>query len=297
MGLSYVLVVLAAAANAASNILQRKADREEAPELSMRPRLVLDLLRKPVWLAGFGTVILSFLLLATALDMGSLAAVDPVIVIELPLTLWLASKVLGGRLGRREWLAIGALTLGLSGLIGFLSPHAGRGGATTAVDWILASGTTVAIIGCFVLVGSWSRGARRAALLGIATGMTFGLTSAYMKGMTAQFHGGVVGVLSTWPTYAMVASGLAGMFLLQSAFQAGRLIAAQPGVTLLDPTVAIIWGVFVFHESTSGGLLLFMAGVSGVLMASGAVILARSPLLEPEPATMRAQKQPRSRKF
>lgn len=84
--ISYPLAVVSSGVNATSNVLQRTANRREPEELSMTPRLILDLVRQPLWLAGFGSVIASFLLLAAALDLGRLAAVEPIIVLELPLT-------------------------------------------------------------------------------------------------------------------------------------------------------------------------------------------------------------------
>ena len=78
----------------------------------------------------------------------------------------------------------------------------------------------------------------------------------------------------------MVATGVLGMFLVQSALNAGRLIAAQPGLTLSDPIVSILWGVLAFHEKVRGGSLnLMFAALSTVLLAAAVVALARSPLL------------------
>lgn len=85
--LGFLLVVVATAVNATSSILQRAANREEPPELSMRPRLILALVRRPLWLAGFASVIVSFVLLSAALTFGRLAAIQPCVVLELPLTL------------------------------------------------------------------------------------------------------------------------------------------------------------------------------------------------------------------
>lgn len=281
MWVSYLLAVLAAAVNATSNVLQRKANREEPAELSMSVRLLLRLLRRPIWLAGFGTVVLSFLLMAAALGTGRLAAVQPVIVLELPLTLVAASRVLGAHLSKREWVAAVVMTVGLAGLIASLQPAAGNNGDAPGVAWALAGATSVVAIGLVLAGGLRSRNqAHRAALLGVATGMTFGLTAAFMKGMTAGFsHGGLTGVLTQWQTYAMAMSGIAGMFLLQNALHAGSLIVAQPGITLADPVVAIVWGVVVFHESTRTGAPLVAAVASAALMAGGAIVLARSPVL------------------
>jgi hypothetical protein len=63
----------------------------------------------------------------------------------------------------------------------------------------------------------------------------------------------------------------------QNAINAGRLAAAQPGVTLADPYVSIIWGAVVFHEAMRAGFWVVAAIISGVAMSVGAIILARSP--------------------
>jgi len=68
-----------------------------------------------------------------------------------------------------------------------------------------------------------------------------------------DFSHGLVDLFTSWEIYAMVASGLLGMFLVQSALNAGGLIAAQPGLTLSDPVISVLWGVFAFHEQARGG--------------------------------------------
>jgi drug/metabolite transporter (DMT)-like permease len=288
MIVSYVLAVLAAAFNAASNLLQRKANREEPSERSMSLRLIVDLLHRPVWLAGVGAVVASFLLMAAALRLGRLAAVQPVLALELPLTLVGASWAFGARLRGREWTAAIVMTAGLAALIACLAPAAGTRGRASGLEWALASAACIGLI--LACIGMSSRGgpARRPALLGVAAGVNFGLSSAYMKGMTTGLDHGLLGVLRTWQSYAMVASGLTAMFLMQNALQAGRLIAAQPGLTLADPLIAIAWGVVVFQETTRGGIYLLLAGIAMVAVAVGVFILVRSPLLQGDAATEEA---------
>ena len=41
--------------------------------------------------------------------------------------------------------------------------------------------------------------------------------------------------------------------LLENAYHAGPLAAAQPGITLADPLVATTWGGFVFGEHVPTG--------------------------------------------
>jgi drug/metabolite transporter (DMT)-like permease len=103
-----------------------------------------------------------------------------------------------------------------------------------------------------------------------------------MKAMTRTLSHGLTGLLTDWPVYAMVAAGVLGMFLTQSALNAGRVIAAQPGLTLSDPLISVLWGVIVFHEQVREGWYILAAAGSAAVIVAGVVMLARSPLLSDE---------------
>lgn len=276
---AYFLAVAAATVNAASNVLQRLANRNEPPQLSMRLALIVDLVQRPVWLAGFGAVLVSFVLTAAALDRGALAVVQPILVLELPLTLFIASRTMGARLHVREWGAAVAMVVGLGGLLLALSPGGGTGAHASGVRWLVAGAGTAGVAAAAVAVGVTGKGLRRAAFLGIAGGIMFGLTAAFMKGMTGALSHGFGHIFVVWQTYLMAASGAAALFLAQNALQAGRLLVAQPGITLCDPAVGMLWGILVFQESTRGGLALVGAVLSGVVLVAGVVLLMHSPLL------------------
>lgn len=281
IALSVVLALVAACSNATSNVLQRMANRKEAQVRTLSFKLVADLLRQPLWLAGVGAVTLSFVLQAAALRYGPLALVEPLIVAELPLTFVGAALALGARLGRREWTAAVVMAGGLAALVGFLDPHGRFPGSVGTITWVLGLGAGFATVAALVLAGTRTTGDRRAALYGMATGIEFGTTAALMKGAVASLSKGPAAVFSTWETYGMVAAGIGGMFLLQNALQAGKIVAAQPGITLLDPFVAIMWGLFAFGERPAPGALhLTLAVAGGVVMVAGAVLLSTSPVLE-----------------
>ena len=106
------------------------------------------------------------------------------------------------------------------------------------------------------------------------------MTAALMKGMTASLSRGVEAPFITWETYAMVVSGIAGMVLMQNALQAGTLVAAQPGITLLDPITAIAWGILAFDEHVNGGLWLAVSAAGILAIAAGAVLLSHAPALQ-----------------
>ena len=77
----------------------------------------------------------------------------------------------------------------------------------------------------------------------------------------------------------MGAVGLLGMFLIQSALNAGGLIAVQPGLTLADPFISVLWGVFAFHEEVRGGWYILPEVAAAAILGTAVLTLARSPLL------------------
>jgi drug/metabolite transporter (DMT)-like permease len=289
--LSYFLAVLAACANATSSVLQRKANKEVPQKENLSWKLIQSLLHQPIWFFGILAITVGFLLQASALGAGELAVVEPILVLELPFTLILASRVFRSGMGAREWGSILAMTAGLAGLLYFLSPTAGRSDEVHLYIWLIGIGANLALVGVLVLWGrrgpagrgggAQGSGAHQAAVFGIAGGSAFGLTAALMKGMTTYYsQGGFGAIFTSWQLYAMVASGALGMFLVQSALNAGKLIAAQPGLSLSDPIISILWGVLAFHERVRGGPIhLLMAALSTAVLAAAVVVLARSPLL------------------
>lgn len=279
--LAVLLAMVAACSNAASNVIQRLTNREEMNVRTLSLRLIVDLLHRPLWFAGLGAVTLSFVLQASALRFGPLALVEPLLVCELPLTFLGAAIVLHAPLGWREWGAAVVMTAGLAALVTFLDPRGGLGHGVHPLVWAVGLGVCGGAVAALVVAGWKSGGDRRAAFYGAATGIEFGLTAALMKGAVAELSSGILALFSAWQTYAMVAAGIFGMFLVQNAMQSGKLVAAQPGITLLDPFVAIVWGIFAFDERTSGNAVhLALATAGGVLMVGGALLLSRSPILE-----------------
>jgi hypothetical protein len=277
--LAFLCGCLAAVSNAATNVMQRAASRTESRQLEFSLRLIWNLARKPLWLASIATMLASFVLQASGLGLGTLAAIEPLLVLELPLTLIGARVFLGGHLGRREWGAISVMTAGTVGLIAFLGPSGGRGTGISTVVWLAAiAAVAVPVAAVFWLGYQSDSPGRRAGLLGTGAGLSFGLAAALTKGFTGQFSsGGIPGVVTSWQLYAAAVVGVLAFWLSQNAINAGRLAAAQPGITLGDPCVSIAWGVVVFHETTRGGPWLAAAAVCGVAMGAGAIVLARSP--------------------
>ena len=170
--ISYFLAFCAAVVNATGNVLNRKATKDEPLQVQFSWRLITDLLHKKVWLAAVGLMIVSFTLQSAALGSGSLASVQLVVVLELPMTIIGAALAFRTRLSVREGVGIGALTGGVIGLLALLDPRPGPATVATSASWILPSAANIAAMGIlFLAARAHPRPATRAALLGIATGL------------------------------------------------------------------------------------------------------------------------------
>lgn len=278
--MAVLLVLLAAAVSALGLVLLRKATQAEAARPTFSWELLWLLIRhRPLWAAGIATMFAEFGLHALALSFNTVSMVQLLVVMELPFTLILSQVILGGRLKVREWSAIATMALGVVVLLLTLSPHGGHSASVTGFQWALGLVVTIAAITIILMVARWARPVARTALSGIAAGMGAGLIAVVAKPVTAAVGHGLGAVVTTWQTWALIVVSIGAFLLLQNALQAGRLVASQPGITLANPLVAVIWGVAVFHEQVRSGWWLLGAGFGAALLFAGAALLSRSPLL------------------
>ncbi|CAL9657437.1 DMT family transporter [Streptomyces sp. Tu 3180] len=287
-----VLFALSGAfSNALATVLQRKAALSVPRSDKLRARLMLDLLRHPVWLAGIVAVVAAAVCQAVALATGPLTVVQPLFVLELPFALVIATVLLRGRMSRSGWAAVSAVVAGLAVVLVCASPAGNRTHAPMD-RWIPALAVcTAAIAGLVVAALRRPEGRARAACFGLATAVAYALTAALMKtSMHTLDDGGVTAFLSTWQTYGFALFGASALFLLENALQAGPLVASQPAITLGDASVSLALGITVYAEYVRAGWWLLPQLLGVALIAAGVFTLSRMPLAhaltgEDRPAT------------
>ena len=277
--ISVLFAVLTALSNGAASVLQRRAAQMVPDTEAMRPALIGRLLRQKVWLAGIGLVIVAAVCQAVALATGPISVVQPIFVIELPLTLLIGGLVMRVRIPVPVRLGIAAVTLGLAlGMVA--AAPVGGSDSVHGAAWVPALALTALFEAAVIAAGLATSGNTRAALLGLSAACMYSLTAALMKDAVARLGGGngAAAMFSSWQLYAMAAAGVGALFLLQNALQAGSLVAVQPMLTLGDALISILYGVTLFGEELRTGwwLLPELAGLA--LIAAGCVVLARSPL-------------------
>lgn len=279
-----LLTVLAAAAYALGSVLQRRGAISAPRTERLRLGLIVDLLRRPVWLAGIAAMILGVVLQALALHGGAISFVEPILVVELPLTLLLSALIFRTTVDRQTAVAIVVMSAALSALLLLGRPSGGDVKDVSGFAWVLTLAASGGLLVALAAVGLRSPPAGRAALLGIASGLGHGLSATVLKAATFLAAQGVVVLLSSWKAYAAIIAGGVSLYLFQVALQSGPLVAAQAGLNIVDPLSATCFGLLLFGEHIRDGVLLVAEAGCAVVLVIAIIVLARSPLLHGERA-------------
>jgi drug/metabolite transporter (DMT)-like permease len=290
-----VLLALAASfCTATSSVCQRLGARSEGAS-GFDVYLLLRLARRPIWVLGIASMILGFVLQVSALHFGALALVQPILAVELIFVFGYMAVLGSRRVKRRDWLAAVAMCAGLGLFLFAASPSGGRLHAPGALWWLagLASAGAVAaaLAVAFGLGHRPGAGpARRAAVLGAATGVAWGFVAAVIKELSSHLGDGIGAIVSNWSLYVLIGAGAATLLLASHALAAGPLAASQPGFTIVDPLSASLLGVFLFGEHIQAGVpQLAGEALALALLIGGVSALSHSHLVVGEDAPAAGQ--------
>jgi drug/metabolite transporter (DMT)-like permease len=280
MVLVLVVSLLAAGCYAVGIVLQYHEAHQAPDRLTLSPRLLGTLARHPLWLLGLAVMFAGQGLQSFALDGGNLAVVEPVLTLSLLFALPLAAAWRRERLQRADWVGAALVCAGLGLLLGVGSPTAGRSDMPD-YEWLLV--VLAALGAALALVAAARRSpwpAPRAALLGAASGVLFGLQDALTPFCTHALGHDPAGLLLSWQAYLLVLAGGYGVILMQSSYQVGPLSAGLPTMTVGEPIVGMLIGIFALGErlGTSPTALAFES-IGAVVMVVGCCLLSRSRLV------------------
>ena len=260
-----------------STVADQRSTKRVKRRAPTSPKIFLDLVRQPLWIASVGGTLLGFALQVLALRFGPLALVEPILVCNL------IFAVLINTFLRRTWdtkliAGVAATVLGVAGFLAVARPTAGNTSVGFIVVLPLAAGLAAGICGCLVVARRSD--ALRPLALALACGINYGVAAFLVKVVVSPHHGGLVGILTNWPIYALAIVGPVGYLFNETSFQQGTLIAPVLSIiTVCDPLISIALAYLWLNEKLANsppaivGEILFLA-----LMVVGIVSVAeRAP--------------------
>lgn len=275
------VAVLAALASAAcfgiASVLQQRAARAAPADEALRWRLLRRLARERMWVGGVALAAFSYGVQAVALANGPLVLVQPLAATDLLFALPLIAR---RRPSAAQWTGAVLVTSGVAAFLALSPPREGID-APLAQAWVPAFLGVAVVGGAAVLVARTSHPVRRAAGLALAGSSVFALLDALSKSFVDLLSSIGVSTLLHWEPYALLAVGVVGMLLSQSAFQAGPLTVSLPIIDTVEPTGAVLLGITVFDERIATSPLIFGGQVAaGVVALAGIVVLGRSAAVD-----------------
>jgi hypothetical protein len=237
------------------------------------------MVQRRVWIVGFVVMTLGYLVQSIALHLGSVAEVQPLMVTELLIVVFILWFWYSTAWHVRDIVSALAAAVGLTVFLLVASPSVGTG-VPSAARWITTS--IFIIVLAFGLVALGLRGPDwwRALFLGAGASVGFAFLAVVTKSLTNVLMKGWFGALVSWQLYALALIGLTSFVVMQHAFRAGSLAVSQSALILTNPIVSIILGFVLFDEKLRGGAVAVTLEVlSLIVLVAGAVGLCASSLV------------------
>lgn len=280
-----LLACVAAFAFALSAMLEQRAAAQATRSHSLGTvhgfsTFVRALVRRKLWLTGFVINNVGFVVQAAALHLGSVALVQPVMVSQVLFALLLTG--LGSRLrpGPKDWAYVLCICAGLVVLLSVsgAAPLHGTPNREQVVWVLLAMAASVVALVLFAREQDDPRAA--SLLLAIAAGVCFAGNAVLTKLTTEDLFGpGILHTALDWPGYSLAVATASGLLIEQAAFANGSLPWAVAAMSITNPVISYLAGIFGFHVTaphTAGALAA--VSVTAVLIGIGISGLAHSPL-------------------
>jgi hypothetical protein len=297
-----VTALLAALVLGVSSVADQRSTKRVQAARSGSPKILAELVRQPLWLIAIGANVVGFALQVVALDYGSLAVVQPLLVCDLVFAVLLSRTLAwrrgeqfpGGRRGLITLIAgVTGATVGVAGFLVAGRPSSGHGDLGFGVFVPLVIGLVVLVGGCLLVAAKYEN--LRPLALALGCGINYGVAAFSIKLVTTEFGGGAGRVFTDWPIYVLAVVGPLGFILNQDAFQQGTLLApVQAIITTTDPVISIALGVlWLGVVLRSSPVAIFGQVASLLLMTVGIVLTAHvAPMAAGSSATAVAAVSP-----
>ncbi|MFH8249931.1 DMT family transporter [Microbacterium sp. B2969] len=238
-------------------------------------RQLLNLLKRPSWVAGTLMLGLAIVCQLSALAFAPLIIVQPIGAISLVITTLLNARVTGIRPTRRSIMAIIACVGGIFIFVTIAAFYATENPITereTLVILALLGVVILALAGLWL----WLRKRGQALFYIVASGMIYGFVATLAKVVIERIKAGDFNWLTILCIVALLAAVAVGAYFVQTAYAVGPPDLVIAGLTVIDPIVAVVIGLTVLQEAANAPPWAFVGfAVAGAIAVFGVITLAR----------------------
>jgi len=272
-----VLALCAAFWIAVGDAVQQRKAHQITDEPVGHVELFLRLLRDPTWWLGGLAGTAGFGFQAAALGFGSVLLVQSLLVTSLLFALPISAYFAKRRVTRSQWMWAVVLAASVAVVVTVGNPTEGHSRAGFELwIWVLAIlGPAVAL--CVAGSRIYAGKPIAAVLLALVAGSLWGLFAVLTKGVVDRMSDGIEAMLTTPELYVWAVVAVTATAWQQSSFRAGSLAASLPAMTIAEPVVASVLGIFVLGETLrpgDSGWIALIAAAIAMIVATAA--LARS---------------------
>ena len=242
---------------------------------SLHIKQVVDLLRRPRWLAGTSFMGLAILFQLSALALAPLIVVQPIGAIALIITSFLNARIYKLKLDARTIGAILVTMLGVSGFVLFAATSATQVKLDDAM-LLQVVGVLIAVIAVFSALFAFSKGRVGPLQYIFGAGVLYGFVASLAKVVIQRLIQGDYNWLTLLALLALVAAAVLGGWFVQNAYAAGPPDLVIAGLTVIDPAVAVGIAIVILGEASnaaSGQVLGFV--ISGLVAITGVLLLSK----------------------
>jgi len=249
-GIAVTIGIASAGGFAIANALQHRVAGTVPPNVRRAVDVLRHLTTKPVWLTATLVSFVAMVLHAVALRVGSIALVQPLMLVGVVLAVPLRAALERKLPPWRELRAVLVTVIGLGVFLwcASLAPSHDRPRLATALA-LSVSGVAVAVGALRACKARFAGDPRvQAGLLGVAAGVLFGMTAGLLKLIGNVMADGSAGYALPVLSLALCGLGFMGTALNQRAYQIAPISFSMPVVNVVDVAIAVLFGALVFSE-------------------------------------------------
>jgi hypothetical protein len=233
-------------------------------------RSTLSAALTPTFIAGMLLDIMSFAGNIISARLIPLFLSQTIISANLLVTAVLGIVVLGVRLHRRDWIAIGTVLLSLL-VLGFTAGHRGEKAVVPATHWGVLAAAVLLLAAGIALIRLL--GARAAVPAGLIAGVSFGAMAVAVRVLDGVEPLRLGVLLSDPAAWTIAIAGLGGFYLFTVALQLGSVNGAVAALVVGETVVPGVAGVPLLGDSARSGLG-WLVSIAFVGAVGGAVAVA-----------------------